>query len=335
MKDYFRRIIDIFTSSPQDEATVGEVQRWLADRENEDKKNEALYSFWNRQKPDMSQSEIDNAIKGVYRKIGYDRPVSRTTDTRKVVSVIFRYAAAVVLLAVSAVSSWYMTRKEYSNIAMVENYTTAGERKTVELPDGTVVQVNSSTLLIYPEKFAGDTRTVFLQGEASFDVMKNERQPFIVRSGAVSVTALGTEFNVSAYSEDEDIKATLLEGKVKVMCGGEDGTSYILLPGEQVSYRRNTGTSHKESVNVEYEVAWVDGIMVFRSMTMEEITRALHRKYGVYFETDKDCSLYTDRYTFRFREDASIDEVLTIMKKVSGNFDYELSEQTCRIRILR
>lgn len=333
MENYFKKIIDVFTSSPQDEEIVGKVHGWLSDRENEEWKNEALHSFWNTQKPELSKPEVDNALRDVYGKIG--RGTVRSGDGRAIKMLIasLKYAAVVALVAVTAAASWYLTKEEYENVSMVENYTKAGERKTVILPDGTQVQVNSSTLLVYPERFIGDRRVVFLQGEAMFDVVKNDRQPFTVRTGAVAVTALGTEFNVSAYSEEENVKATLLEGKVKVVCGGEGGESYILSPGEQVSYARNTGVSTKESVETDDVMAWADGIMVFRGVTIEEILKTLHRKFGVSFDVDCMNAGHSDKYNFRFRETASLEEIMDIMKKVSGNIEYEISGDICRVKI--
>lgn len=335
MKDYFNKIIEEFTSSPQDEETVGKVQAWLSDKENEDKKNEALYAFWNTQNVEFSRQEIDRSLSKVYGKIGQEKEQRREGRARKILVSSLKYAAAVVLLAVTAVTSWYLTREEYSNIAMIEDYTATGERKTVILPDGTQVQVNSSTVLIYPERFAGDSRTVFLQGEAMFDVVKNDRQPFTVRSGAVAVTALGTEFNVSAYSEEENIKATLLEGKVRVECGGENGNTYILAPGEQVSYSKGSGISSKNTVETDDVMAWTDGIMLFRGVTIEDILKTLHRKFGVSFDVDCMNADHSDKYNFRFRETASLEEIMEIIRKVSGNIEYEISGNICKVKIYR
>lgn len=335
MKDYFNKIIEEFTSLPQDEEVTGKVHAWLSDKENEDRKNEALYAFWNTQNVEFSRQEIDKSLSKVYGKIGQEKEQRREGRARKILVSSLKYAAAVVLLAVTAVTSWYLTREEYSNIAMIEDYTATGERKTVILPDGTQVQVNSSTVLIYPERFTGDSRTVFLQGEAMFDVVKNDRQPFTVRSGAVAVTALGTEFNVSAYSEEENVKATLLEGKVRVECGGENGNTYILAPGEQVLYSKGSGISSKNTVETDDVMAWTDGIMVFRGATIEDVLKTLHRKFGVSFDVDCMNADHSDKYNFRFRETASLEEIMEIIRKVSGNIEYEISGNICKVKIYR
>mgnify|MGYP000343872227 CR=1 FL=1 len=78
--------------------------------------------------------------------------------------------------------------------------------------------LNADSHIYYPENLEGKTRTVYLAGEATFKVVKNPKKPFIVRAGNMDVTALGTEFNVKAYLEDELLIASLIEGKVRVDC---------------------------------------------------------------------------------------------------------------------
>lgn len=144
---------------------------------------------------------------------------------------IWQYAAvAVVVLAVAISGTFFYAKNMYSEVAMIEKFTPAGDMITIELPDGSKVQTNSGTLLLYPEAFKGDTRTVYLVGEANFKVKKDPEKPFIVRSGSMAVTALGTEFNVGAYPESNEIVATLLHGKIKVDCD-EERRNYILQSG--------------------------------------------------------------------------------------------------------
>ena len=99
---------------------------------------------------------------------------------------------------------------------MIENYTPVADLHQVILPDGTEVILNSKTTLLYPEQFRGDTRSVYLIGEADFKVKPDKEHPFIVKSNGFQVTALGTEFNVEAYADDACLPATLLSGSVRV-----------------------------------------------------------------------------------------------------------------------
>ena len=95
--------------------------------------------------------------------------------------------------------------------------------------------MNSKSILLYPKQFTGENRNVFLLGEAYFKVKPDKKKPFIVKTDGFQVTALGTEFNVSAYAEDKDICATLITGSVLVEYDNLTRKT-ILKPNEQLIY---------------------------------------------------------------------------------------------------
>ena len=104
-----------------------------------------------------------------------------------------------------------------------------GERGELTLPDGTKVQINSESSIIYPKSFRGDTRTVYLSGEANFDVHKDKKHPFIVKTSLLSVRALGTKFNIQAYSEDRKTITILKMEKCKsITCWHQTAVLFLL-----------------------------------------------------------------------------------------------------------
>ncbi len=327
MKNYFRIIIRNFTSFPQDESTTQEVHKWLIDPEHAAEKEVALNDLW-AETENLPNINIRSSLDAVYNKVG----ITVTQKKSPYFLTMTRYIAAIALLTIIVTTTYMVTKAEYSKIAMVENYTNAGEMQYIELPDGSKVQTNSETLLLYPDKFTGDTRTVFLVGEANFKVKANPKKPFIVRSSTISITALGTEFNVLAYSEQDAIVTTLLEGKVKVACG-EQGESYILSPGQQVSFLKRTGKGYLSNMdtNVNDAIVWQKGVLVFRSETLKEMIYTLQRKYNVTIQY-KSNHFNDDKYNFRFFEDASLQEVLDIMKGVIGDFEYSIERDSCTIK---
>lgn len=331
MKDYFRRIIWIFASSPQNEETTQVFYRWLSDEEHAEKKDAALKDLWKKTDAEMAEPRVSAALSDVYRKVGVVRSIAGNMKPARRFSLAVRFAAAAAVLVGIVFLTRYVTKEEYGGGILSENYTHAGERRSLELPDGSRVQINSTTVLIYPQKFAGETRTVFLVGEADFDVAKDADRPFIVRAGAMKITALGTKFNVSAYSECNEVTATLLEGKVKVECGEENGDVYILAQGEAVSYQKNTGESELYEADIEAATAWQHGVLLFRSKTLEEIAGVLQRKYGVRFFFEPGFA-NDDKYNFRFPEDASIGTVLEIMEAVTPEVNYELNGTVCHVK---
>lgn len=327
MKDYIQRIIHAFTASTTEHAekVTKEVHQWLLSPEHADEKEAALYSLWDATKGHASK-DTWKSLSDVYKKIGAEKNPTANNHLK-----IWRYAAAIVLLTVSISGTFFLTKNFNSEVTMVENFTPDGNMNRIELPDGSIVQTNSGTLLLYPETFKGDTRTVYLIGEANFNVKKNPNKPFIVKSTTVSVTAIGTEFNVAAYPDSDHIITTLINGKIKVDCDGSK-KSYILTPGQQVTYKKNSATSSFENANLEDVTAWQKGIFVFRGNTMKEIMNALEHRFNVTFQCNIS-QFNEDKYNFRFRQSASIEEIMNIMQEiVLEGFDYRIEGNICYIK---
>lgn len=327
MKNYIQKIMSVFTASEHSEKVTKEVHQWLVDEEHADEKEAAVHALW-----EETEGKVDAgtwaSLASVYKKVGADKKQKSEFRIR-----FWHYAAAVALLVVSVSGTFYLTKKQYAEVAMVENFTQSGQMSHVELPDGSIVQTNSGTILLYPETFKGDTRTIYLIGEADFKVKKNPDQPFIVKSGTMAVTALGTEFNVAAYPENNDIVATLIHGKIRVDCDNGKN-SYILNPGQQVAYSKNTGQSLMMDANLEDVTAWQRGMFVFRGDSMKEIFTILERRFNITFQ----CNIShfsDDKYNFSFRKNAGIREILDVMKEIIGGFDYKLEKNICYIKLTK
>ena len=147
----------------------------------------------------------------------------------------------------------------------------------IKLDDGTKVWVNAETKLKYPVAFVGDRREVVLEGEAFFDVAKNEK-PFIVETSFGDVRVLGTAFGISAYASEPESYTTLVRGKVSVEREGMKPV--VILPGEQVVTFKD-GKMIKQEVDVEEFVGWKDGIYVFKEKSLGEIMKTLERWYNI------------------------------------------------------
>ena len=327
MENYIQKIINVFTSSKHSEEVVDEVHQWLVEKEHSDEKDAALHTLWSETEAKANASTWDS-LSSVYNKIGVDQQKS----VRRIHMRIWQYAAvAAIVLALSVSGTFFYTKHQYSEVAMIENFTPTGDMITIDLPDGSKVQTNSGTLLLYPKAFKGDTRTVYLVGEANFKVKKNPEKPFIVRSGTVAVTALGTEFNVCAYPESDEIIATLLQGKIKVDWGAE-ADSYILSPGQQVVYQKHDGKAMLANADMEAVTAWQKGLYIFRGDTMEEIIAELERRFNITIQ----CNIShfsDDKYNFSFRKNSDFREIMDVMKEVVGGFDYKIEKNICYIKL--
>lgn len=170
---------------------------------------------------------------------------------------------------------------EYNTIT-----TTRGKQYHIILPDKTQVWLNAASSLKFPTAFNGKERTVVLTGEGYFEVSKNAAQPFIVTTGEQTVKVLGTHFNIMAYTNEEAVRTTLLEGSVEVGRQRADGRKQLvqLKPGEQAILSHSPQTSHSLSVhtvNIEQIMAWKNGEFRFENTSIETIMRQVERWYNL------------------------------------------------------
>jgi ferric-dicitrate binding protein FerR (iron transport regulator) len=175
--------------------------------------------------------------------------------------------------------------------------TPRGRQFQLMLPDGTKVWLNAASSLTYPVAFTGKERKVAITGEAYFEVAKNAHLPFRVTiNDQTEVEVLGTHFNVNAYSDEEVIKTTLLEGSVKVKHAAKPQisdlrlpTSVVLTPGQQaqVSGKDSTVKLVKEA-NVNEAMAWKNGTFSFTNADLPAVMRQLSRWYNIEIEYKGD-----------------------------------------------
>ncbi|MDC6366623.1 MULTISPECIES: FecR family protein [Flavobacteriaceae] len=202
---------------------------------------------------------------------------------------VLQIAASVVLLF----SLGYLAYKnipeqpqpEIAEVQILEKHTEWGQKLNVVLPDGTSVKLNSGSTLSFPESFQGDTREVVLQGEAFFDVVKNPNKPFIITSGELKTTVLGTSFNINAYGHTDSMAVTVLTGKVSV----ESSLGQVyLLPNEQGVMDKASQHIEKEKVDVSEVLLWKDGVLKFEDAPLGQVADALERWYGVTVEFENE-----------------------------------------------
>lgn len=161
-----------------------------------------------------------------------------------------------------------------------------GKKFQIELSDGTLVHLNAGSSLRYPVNFLREgPRQVFLSGEAYFDVAKNESNPFRVNVDDLEVRVLGTQFNVSAYNEDEYIDVVLVEGSVNLNKKDRiEGDVVELSPGQKGSYKQNSDSITVNEVNASLYTSWMQGHLVFRDLTFNSILTKLERHYNIEIE---------------------------------------------------
>lgn len=324
MKNYIQQLIEIFGHNDYSASMRKKVQHWLADEEHVDEKNEALHALWKQ----AGEQEIPQRMQQSIRRMQQNIGIQSATPDRRIQLFVWRVAATL-LLAVSSVSTYLMLEKDRPQKDLLEHYIPTAEMRELTLSDGTHVMLNSESTLLYPDQFSGETRSVYLIGEANFKVKPDKKHPFIVKANDFQITALGTEFNVNAYPENDELVATLLEGSVKVDFNNLM-SNVILKPNEQLSYNRQTKKSSLRLPRMDDVTAWQRGELVFSDMYLEDVFTDLERKFP-YTLVYSANSLKDNTYSFRFRNQATLDEIMRIIEQVVGTINYEIKGNKCYV----
>ncbi len=194
-----------------------------------------------------------------------------------------------------------------------------GNRSLVTLADGSRVWLNAGSRLIYPSVFKNKTREVFLTGEAFFNVEKNQKQPFIVKTSDVDVKVLGTRFNISAYPEDYSIQTVLAEGSVEInrQQGGLFEKGITLIPGQLAYFNKKSQETRIFTVNIEHYISWTDGLFSFSNTDLNRIMKKLERYYNIHFQFD-DSLKGSIQITGKLDVTKEQSEVFEYLSKLTG-----------------
>ncbi|MBD8491286.1 FecR family protein [Echinicola sp. CAU 1574] len=213
-------------------------------------------------------------------------------------------------------------------VEMITKSTPLGQKLKITLADGSHVHLNSGSKIVFPRHFKGNKREVQLEGEAFFDVARDEKKPFLVHTQSTTTQVLGTSFVIQDFKERKSTKVGVLTGKVKVTGKSASGDeiedkSYFLLPMEAVSYYAEDGSMKKCKVSYDDMFAWKDNVISFKSSNFEEVTSVLRRWFGVQFELRKGFSSRKD-FTGKF-DNQSLDQILEGLSVTFG-FKYKIKE---------
>jgi transmembrane sensor len=157
-----------------------------------------------------------------------------------------------------------------------------GQRHKVLLSDGTLVQLNAGSKLTFPAAFSGNTREVYLKGEGFFEVHKNAKQPFVVKTDYIDIKVLGTTFNISAYDDEHFMTTVLVEGKVNIHQKDKflANDEFTLSPGQSCIYSVNSKKSIVSDVDVNDYILWKDGLYNFKEMPLADVVSRVNKFFN-------------------------------------------------------
>ena len=193
-----------------------------------------------------------------------------------------------------------------------------GNQSRLVLSDNTVVWLNAGSRLVYPSRFEDKTREVLLFGEAFFEVSKDEKKPFIVKTSDLQIKVLGTQFNISAYTEDKVIQTVLKEGSVLIRNNnsGLFERDLVLKPNQMASFNRTSKDTKVYEVDVNYYTLWTKGLLSFDEIDFTRIVKKVERFYNISIGFSEP-NLGTTRISGKLDLKQKREEVLEYLEKVS------------------
>lgn len=210
----------------------------------------------------------------------------------------------------------YLAVNNYNTITYTTDY---AQKEVVILPDHSTVTLNGDSRLSFSRNWEDKaTREVHLDGEAFFEVVRQEDKPFIVTTSEIGIKVLGTSFNVKSYDEEETIETTLVSGKVVIRDLGKDPVKeqIVLKPNQKATYSKKSANIVLDDVKTELYTSWKSGMLIFEDEPFGEIARELERWYGVQINIEEENSRNC-RFTIKIR-DEPLAEILRLFSSTTG-----------------
>lgn len=239
----------------------------------------------------------------------------KTYTKRSLVYYTMMSAAAAVLLMFT-LNLFLGDKFKNDNIEYTDIYMPRGEKGQVSLPDGTKVWMNSDSKLTFGNDFNSKNRTVLLEGEAYFDVVKDDNHEFIVKTSSIDVRVHGTAFNVTAYAESDNVDVFLQRGSVSIHKSETEEELASLLPNQHISIKKDSYLAEVNLFDSDSEIAWTFDELIFEHTPLEEVLSKMGNWYGVNISVSTLPSQKDLKYRFKIKSE-SLTEILELINKMT------------------
>lgn len=337
-----KKIIESYLSGSSTEEEITGLFNWLSESEDNRRQFAAYKKIWieSRIIESFDVQRIENGRDKVGLKIEIEE-LNRKLKLRKRISLFVGYAASIILLAGLFTGYYFYSHlsvrgtdgKISGNIIEVPY----GSKSHLTLPDGSKVWLNAGSKISYKPGFGIGSREVYLEGEAYFDIEKNENIPFYVKTDLFNIKVYGTAFNVKSYLDEDISETTLDRGAISIIRNDMPETEIKVVPNQRVVIHRNleqpknirpsahqqssgltpeeTSLEIEENVNTKNITAWKDNRLVFEQEPLVLLAKRLERRYNVIFHFS-DEKMKSIRYTAVLKE-MPIDQVLKAISMTS------------------
>ena len=326
-------LIANYLTESLDKNALDELKTWIAaSAENQQyfiRQREIWFSAVSREA--ASVYDKDKAFENFRNRVESQKEIQSTSRRGFSLSALWRYAAVVaIIIAVGCISYWQGEVNVKDTFADISVEAPLGSKTKLYLPDGTLVWLNAGSRMTYSQGFGVDNRKVELEGEGYFEVKRNEKIPFFVKTKYLQLQVLGTKFNFRDYPEDHEVVVSLLEGKVGLNNLLREEKEAVLSPDERAVLNKANGLLTVESVTASNASQWTDGYLFFDEELLPDIAKELERSYNVKIHIAND-SLKTFRFYGNFvRREQNIQEVLEALASTE-KMQYKIEERNITI----
>lgn len=297
-----------YLSGSATEEEKKQLLQWLEEREENRKQFKKTYDIWLYSNAMLTDdNEMEAALSRLKERTGMKRKKNLSLSR----IYFLRIAASLLLLLSAGYMGYYIRGFQTDEPLMINKLLTDTNGKGhFVLPDGSTVWLNANSSLEYPENFTEKKRIVRLEGEALFEVRKNSRIPFFVQAGGIDIEVTGTRFLVSNYRSKSTVETVLVNGGIKL--GGDYFPSpHLLIPGQLITYDKNTEKSQLTMVNTDDYTNWIHSKLVFDKTNLANVIVNLKKWYGIEIIASPELTQKI-HMSFTIRRE-SIEEVLKYM----------------------
>ena len=305
----FRRYLE--GSCSRDEES--ELLNYVSENDNEEIRS-LLENLWNNPTRKLSQDQQQRILQQI---LLHESPAVNPEASS---FGWIRIAASIALIGVVALGLYQFYSEQDKTVKEIAVAKT--NHQFIKLSDGSTVILNEGSTLDYPDAFSGNRREVTLSGEAFFNISHDPERPFLVRTGQLTTTVLGTSFNVKAYDDQDDITVTVTRGKVSV--SDEKNVLGIITPDQQITFHKKTRQAKQDLVSATEVIAWAEMDLYFEDVSITDAIARLEERFKVNIEFDeekiRDC-----RFTATFVKGEDLHQILDVICEFN-NLEYSQTE---------
>jgi len=301
------RLISRYLNGYCREEEEKELLKWISQSEENKKHFLKLKDTWDAslKKEDTTETNLFNF---------YQAQINQKESLQKSIR-LWRFVAGIAaILVIGLVISVLVYTPVSREKKLITHTVPLGSKSQVFLADGTEVHLNSGSRLEYYSDFEDGNREVYLSGEAYFQVKTDKSHPFIVNTSDFDITVTGTRFNVCSYDDNPFSSVSLIEGQIGL--SASNIRPLALKPGEKIKYNREDRELAYVSLDPQAEIAWKEGLFIFKNIPFPALIKRLERWYDVKLNCTSD-KLNTFQYSGSFKNQETIWQVLDALKLTS------------------